>query len=191
MTKTVLTVTGFIIPETPTFIPYVKKDDYLDDLVGRVSNFAHKSKLAYFSANNVHYSPSANEIHSNYMADPSLLNFMAMIDFASAVLSRTDIKTFMQLQAGNRYLSKFSMMMCRDLILGNLAGKYEYDSLPSDSRFVLEDMLTNHEGISRYAKITAGAIKLDRLNWVTVLLPLVNEKVSFVSLFKYLFVYRI
>ena len=191
MTKTVLTVTGFILPESPLFIPYVKKDDYLDDLVGRMRNFSHKSKLDYFSANRVHYSPEANEIHANYMANPSLLNFMAMIDFTGSVLSLTDIKTFMQLQAGNRYLSKFSMMMCRDLLRGKLVGKYEYDSLPSDSRFVLEDMLTKHEGNTRYAKITTGATSLDRLNWISVLLPLVNEKVSFVSLFKYLFVYRV
>lgn len=190
MTKTILTTTGFILPVSGLYTVFEKKHYELQDFIGRNDNYSYKSRLDYFTDNGVYFSQAANELYRNYIRDRSFFNLMAMVDFCADILSKVDVKTFLQLQAANRYTSNMSLLLCKDILAGKMCGNHRYDSVPPDSRFVIDDPLTKDEAANRYKMLLRGVEDPTRTNWVQIFTPMLQDKGSFVTVFRYLFVDR-
>lgn len=191
MAKTILTTTGFVLPESGLYTMFEKKHYELEDFIGRNDNFNYKSRLNFFIDNGVHFSSAANELYRNYIRDRSFVNFMAMVDYCADILSKVDVKTFLQLQAANRYTSNMSLLLCKDILNEKMVGNHLYDSVPPDSRFVMDNPITKHEAAERYKKLLARPGQDPaRVNWVMLIAPMVEDKGSFVTMFRYFFVDR-
>lgn len=191
MSKTILTTTGFILPESGLYCAFEEKDFQLEDFISRSDNYAYKNRLEYFTENNVQFIPSANELYRNYIHDSSFKNLMAMVDLCADVLGKIDVKSFLMMQASNRYMSNISLMFCRDMLLGKLCGTHNYDSVPADSRFVTDRPITRDEGVRRYTNMVhSNLVDPALVNWTDILTPMVTNKSSFVNFFRYIFVDR-
>lgn len=189
MTKTILTTTGFIMPESTLYSVFEKKHYELDDFIGRENHLSYNTRLDYFTFNKVQFSPPANEIYRNYTLNRNFKNFMAMVDFSAEILSQVDVKGFLKLQATNRYCSKLTIMFLRDLLEGKLSATHMYDSVPADCRFVTNDTLTKHDELVRINRLLGlDNTDISYSNWPSVLCPLMEDEGSFVTFFRYLFV---
>lgn len=187
--RKVLTATGFLMPAGSNFEVFELKEGALDALINRGGDYGSQALEEYWRDNRISHSPTANELYRDYTQKPSFDHFVAMVDYVGDVLGQTSMQEFMEWQAYNRHLSSTSLMLCRDLILTQLAGNTRYESVPPRSRFVMQQTITKQEGAERLRYILDGASPTQ--SWVGALAPLMQEHASFAMLFRYFFVSKL
>lgn len=190
MTKKILTTTGFLLPENESYKVFEDQSSGFDNFMGRNNDYSIKQLSKYFIENKISLSEQADVLYSRYQSEQSYNNFIAMVDFMADVLGRVECLTFMEWQAYNRHMSTMSLMLCRDLITRELNHASKYDNLTRLSRFVTNVTITKEEGLQRFKTMTAG-VDPARINWVNSLEPLMENKGSFLSVFRYIFVSNI
>lgn len=187
MIKKILTASGFLMPESNLFELYDDKSSQFEDFVGRDNQYALKTLTKYYSDNKISVSMQADSLYQRYKNENSYTNFIAMVDFMADVFSRVDCAVFMEWQAYNRHISPVTLMLCRDLVIGNFDHFHKYDNITAMSRFVMNEAITKDEGARRHKAIVSGLRNCD-ISWLKVLEPLMGNKANFVTVFKYFFV---
>lgn len=187
MTKKILTATGFLMPESTLFELYTDQASQFEEFVGRDNNYAVKTLTKYFCDNKISVSAQANSLYRAYQSDSSYANFIAMVDFMAGVFGQVSCASFLEWQAYNRHLSGMSLMLCRDLALGNLDRFHQYNNLAGLNRFVLNEAITKDQGGKRHKAMLEG-VSPANLSWIRVLEPLMDQRSCFVTVFKYFFV---
>lgn len=187
MTKRILTVSGFLLPDNHLFEVYKEKPSPFDNLIGRDNNYQLKTLSSYYLNNNISHSPQADLLYERYRRNKTFDSFIDMVDFTSDVLSLTDCKSFMDWQAYNRHTPVITMALCRDLLTNNTAKLHQYDNLTPSSRFMVDQSITKEVGHNRYKTMMNG-VHPTQVSWDNVLSPLMTDKSGFSTVFKYLFV---
>lgn len=187
MSSKILTTTGFLLPQSDLFEVFRSTSSEFEQFLGRDNNYDLKTLATYYSDNSISHSPHADALYKKYYAEPNFDNFIALVDFTAAVLQGMDCITFMEAQAYNRHAAPISLMLCRDLLQGTTERFYQYDQLSARTRFVLNAAITKTAAQQRYATLVKG-IPSGQISWVTVLEPLLQNRPTFVTLFRYLFV---
>lgn len=176
----VLTTTGFMLPYTRHYTPASAEEDKSVLERNILPEISNSSGLT------VYRSQGANTAYKNYLIDSNFNTFMELVNIAHDVFSSDSLENIYTIQTRNKHMSPISFMFCVNLFNCNLKEVYlKYDSLDLNSKVLAIPSSTNTDS---YVKLKKEYKQVQYCNADYMIASLVEDKNSFVSFFKYIFV---
>jgi len=183
--KTIITTSGFVIPDNEYFIPiYTNNTESLNKL----KSITSKDKLNLLEiVDKIHISHSCDLLYSKYLEDPSYDNLLEMVLITCDIIKDIDVHRFFLLQTSSKFLSPISFQFCRDIVnLSYLKDFRKYNVIPCTLRSDFSSSITGKEFNNR-ASIINKELKIPT-EWFSFLPIIIENKSAFVTFFKYIFV---
>lgn len=189
---TVFATSGFVIPLTPYHCPYSEIAGLKETLFSKVfASTSDQMTREYFKNSNIYISETAKKLYDDYVGNPCLDTFIAVVDMVTDILKSTTPSQFFQWQVGSKHISNTSLMFCKDVITGKFLENYNtYNVLSFSARFTISNNVTSYEAadhwrdIQKHLNNAAGRGE----SWVQMLAPLMNNRPAFMAFFKHVFV---
>lgn len=186
----VYTTTGLLIPPSPLYEVYEKSATPLEQLFSRsMIDNSDLGVLDFYKSNEIFTSLQANRLYLNYISEPTYDNFMEMVNFATDIFKGVTCREFFQDQVASLHISQMTLMLCKDIINGNIGNYIQYAGVSPGSRFVISNGVTVNKANETMKKLFS---EVDRrygsISWVQVLTPVVENEGAFVMMFKHFFV---
>ena len=200
MIELIPTTTGFALPANQYYTPFGEDEDHANIIFNSRSFSRVSDNLRdYFTKNRVYSSSTSDTLHEAYRKDPSFDNFMAVVDYAGEILTKTSLMVFVEAQLKNPHLSPSGVLACRDLMTGKFTCREAYHQLPPTSRFLIAGgltaskvpALTDDFVRSIHAASKNGSLAVhweSEYSWVEVLSRLMTRRDDFMAFFRYVFV---
>lgn len=191
-TPTVFTTSGFIVPLTPYHNAYADVNGIGESIFAKAFASSSDQMLReYFKNSRIHISETGKKLYDDYTAEPSIDNFIAVVDMVTDVFKTITPEMFFQWQAGSKHISSSSMMFCKDLVSGKFLTNYNtYNVLGFNSRFAINNGVTSQEATANWRDIDKHlSVYVNQKNsWVELLTPLMGNRAAFMTFFKHIFV---
>ncbi len=189
---TVFATSGFVVPLTPYHCPYSEIAGLKETLFARVfASTSDQMTREYFKNSNIYISETAKELYDEYVGNPCLDTFIAIVDMVTDILKMTTPRQFFQWQAGSNHISPISLMFCKDVITGKFVENYNtYNVLNFNARFAISNNVTSHEAAMNwreFERILHSSYGQGE-SWTEMLTPLMNKRPAFLAFFKHIFV---
>lgn len=190
MCDQIYTTTGLLIPKTDLYQVYEKNATPLEQLFTRSTVASSElAVLDFYKNNEIYTSLQANRLYLNYIATPTYDNFIEMVNFATTIFEQITCRDFFEAQVSSLHVSQMTLMLCRDIINGNLHNYYQYAGVSPNSRFVINNGVTTTKANENLKRLFSNNDqKFSSLSWVNVLTPIVENQGAFVTMFKHFFV---
>jgi hypothetical protein len=188
---TVFTTSGFVLPLTAYLTPFKEVSGISETLFSNVFATSSDQMLREFLKNSdVYISGTSKKLYDAYSNEPSLGNFMAVVDMVTDTLRLVTPAQFFQWQTGSRHISAISLMFCLDVVTGKFVENYKtYNVLGFNSRFVINNSMTAQDAASHWQRISKLLASAGLANSLTrILTPLMNDRAVFMTFFKHIFV---
>lgn len=188
---TVFTTSGFVLPLTAYLTPFKEISGISETLFSNVFATSSDQMLReYLKNSDVHISDTAKKLYDTYSNEPTLDNFMAVVDMVTDTLRLVTPVQFFQWQTGSRHISEISLLFCQDVVTGKFVENYKtYNVLGFNSRFVISNGMTAQEAALRWQQINKVLISRGvTTSWTRLLTPLMNDRAVFMTFFKHIFV---
>lgn len=185
----ILTSSGFIIPDNDKYVELEQEQVNSSTMLDRniVINPA-TNVSAIIKSNRIHTSKIANELFRAYQEGKDFGDYMAMVEFATEVLSLMSYDAFFVVQANNRNMSPTSFMMCLSIYTGKFCEEHlQYSVLPANARLISDPSISAAKIEERIKKLRASN-SIYAANWMKVISILANDQQAFSSFFRYIFV---
>lgn len=190
MSEQIYTTTGLLIPKTDLYQVYEKNATPLEQLFSRSTVASSElAVLDFYKNNEIYTSLQANRLYLNYIGSPTYDNFIEMVNFATDIFDKVTCRDFFEAQVSSLHISQMTLMLCKDVISGNLQNYYQYAGVSPNSRFVINNGITTTKANENLKKLFSPVDqKYGSLSWVNVLSPVVENQGAFVTMFKHFFV---
>lgn len=182
----IYTTSGLLIEKNDQYAVYEKNATPLEQIFSRSTIASSElAVLDFYKTNEIYTSLQANRLYMSYIGNPTYDGYMEMVAFATDIFKMTTCRSFFENQAASLHISPMTLMLCRDVIHGNLGNYLQYAGIPPNARFMINNGLTTSKANENLKKL----FKDDRsLSWVSVLAPVVENQGAFVTMFKHFFV---
>lgn len=190
MSELIYTTTGILIPKSDHYQVYEKNASPLEQLFSRSTIASSElAVLDFYKTNEIYTSLQANRLYINYIKNPTFDNFIEILNFATEIFESISCREFFEAQVTSLHISQMTLMLCRDIVDGNITNYYQYAGVSPNSRFVINNGVTETKAMENLKKIFPNSRqKFSSLSWVDILTPVVENKSAFVTMFKHLFV---
>ena len=189
---TVFTTSGFVVPLTPYHTPYADVNGIGEPIFAKAFASSSDQMLReYFKYSHIYISETGKKLYDAYTTEPSIDNFIAVVDMVTDVFKTITPEMFFQWQAGSKHISSSSMMFCKDLVSGKFLTNYNtYNVLGFNSRFAINNGVTSQEASANWRDIDKClSVYVNQKNsWVKLLTPLMGNRAAFMTFFKHIFV---
>lgn len=186
----VYTTSGLLIKKNDHYAVYEKNATPLEQIFSRSTIASSElAVLDFYKTNEIYTSLQANRLYMNYVSNPTYDNYIELVNFATDIFRETSCREFFENQAASLHISPMTLMLCRDIINGNLTNYLQYAGIPANSRFMINNGMTTKSGNEKIRAMFKETTKgFGSLSWASILTPIVENQGVFVTMFKHFFV---